>query len=71
MGIAFLSTWVVGPDIQQGKLREVLPGLDRWNDDPAGIFLLRALPSPSAKVLAFSRALIASIGNPPVWEPLP
>lgn len=69
MGIAFLSTWVVGPDIKDGKLRVVLPGLDRWNDDPAGIYLLRALPRPSAKVQAFSKVLIASIGHPPIWEP--
>lgn len=71
MGIAFLSTWVVGPDIQQGKLKEVLPGLDRWNDDPPGIYLLRTLQSPSAKVVAFTKALIASIGTPPHWEPTP
>lgn len=68
MGVAFLSTWVVGPDINQGRLVEVLAGHDRWNDDPAGIYLLRALPRPSAKVQAFSKALIASIGNPPNWE---
>lgn len=69
MGIAFLSTWVVGPDINQGRLIKLLPGHDRWNDDPAGIYLLRSLTRASAKVQAFSEALIASIGDPPKWEP--
>ncbi len=70
MGIAFLPTWVVGPDVHQGKLIEVLGGHDHWNNDPAGIYLLRALPRPSAKVQAFAKALIALTGSPPNWEPI-
>ncbi|MFS2155300.1 LysR family transcriptional regulator [Rhizobium sp. Rhizsp42] len=70
MGVAFLPSWVVGPLINEGKLVRLLPDLERWNDDPEGIFLLRALPQPSARVHAFSEALVTSIGNPPVWEHL-
>lgn len=68
LGIAFLASWVVGPDIRAGKLVR-LPPDETWNDAPAGIYLLRALPQPSAKVRAFTEALRAAIGNPPVWEP--
>jgi DNA-binding transcriptional LysR family regulator len=69
MGIAFLPNWVVGPDVASGALTRLSPGHEPWNDRPAGIHLLRALPQPSAKVRAFTEALQASIGRPPVWEP--
>ncbi|POR52453.1 LysR family transcriptional regulator [Bosea psychrotolerans] len=69
LGIAFLSSWVVGPDVRSGKLVRLRPGDEPWNDAPDGIYLLRALPKPSAKVRAFAEALRTSIGSPPVWEP--
>ncbi len=69
LGLAFLSSWVVGPDVRAGTLARLRPGGETWNDAPAGIYLLRALPHPSAKVRAFTEALRAAIGNPPVWEP--
>lgn len=69
LGIAFLSSWVVGPDVKAGTLVRLRPGGEPWNDGPSGIYLLRALPQPSAKVRAFTQALRKSIGSPPVWEP--
>jgi hypothetical protein len=36
-------------------------------DRPSGIYLLRALQVPSAKVRAFTEALKAHIGAPPRW----
>lgn len=70
LGIALLSTWVVGPDVKAGKLvRLRLDDNEAWNEEPASIYLLRALPQPSAKVRAFTETLRSSIGNPPFWEP--
>ena len=69
LGIALLSSWVVGPDVRTGTLVRLLANHESWNQAPAGIYLLRALPRPSAKVRAFTEALRASIGSPPIWEP--
>ena len=69
LGIAFLSSWVVGPDVRAGRLVRLRLGGEPWNEAPAGIHLLRALPQPSAKVRAFTEGLRASIGSPPIWEP--
>ncbi|MEK1900709.1 MAG: LysR family transcriptional regulator [Rhizobium sp.] len=69
LGIAFLSSWVVGPDVKAGRLVRLRPGDEPWNAAPAGIYLLRALPQASAKVRAFTEALRTSIGSPPIWEP--
>lgn len=69
LGIAFLSSWVVGPDVISGRLVRLRLDGEPWNDGPDGIYLLRALPQPSAKVRAFAETLRASIGSPPVWEP--
>lgn len=69
LGIALLSSWVVGPDVRAGKLVRLRLDNESWNEDPAGIYLLRALPQPSAKVRAFIDALRNSIGYPPIWEP--
>ncbi|MDR6955615.1 DNA-binding transcriptional LysR family regulator [Ancylobacter sp. 3268] len=69
MGVAFLSSWVAGPDVRAGRLVRLRLGDEAWNAAPGGIFLLRALAQPSAKVRAFTEALRASIGSPPSWEP--
>ena len=69
LGVAFLSSWVVGPDVRAGRLVRLRLAGETWNEAPAGIYLLRALPQPSAKVRVFTEALRASIGTPPVWEP--
>lgn len=68
LGIAFLSSWVVGPAVKAGKLVRLRLGDEPWNQAPSGIYLLRALPQPSAKVRAFTEALRTFIGNPPLWE---
>lgn len=69
LGIAFLSSWVVGPDVRAGKLARLPVGDETWNKTTDGIYLLRSLRHPSAKVRAFTLALQSSIGTPPVWEP--
>lgn len=69
LGIAFLASWVVGPDVRAGKLVRVRLGDEPWNEESSGIYLLRALPQPSAKVRAFTEGLRMSIGSPPRWEP--
>jgi DNA-binding transcriptional LysR family regulator len=69
IGIALLSSWVVGPDVKAGTLVRLSPDGEPCNEQPTGIYLLRALPQPSAKVRAFTEALRTSVGTPPVWEP--
>lgn len=69
LGIALLASWVVGPDVRAGRLVRLGLGGEPWNDGASGISLLRALPQPSAKLKAFTEALRAAIGSPPIWEP--
>lgn len=69
LGIAFLASWVVGPDVRAGKLVRLRLGDEPWNEESSGIYLLRALPQPSAKVRAFTEALRTSIGSRPRWAP--
>jgi DNA-binding transcriptional LysR family regulator len=67
MGIGYLPDWVVGPDIQAGVLRQLIPA---WSAQPcatAGIHALRALRQPPARVTVLLDALRAAIGQPPVW----
>lgn len=68
-GVAFLPSWVVGPDVRAGKLVRLPLDQEPWNRNPKGVYLLRALPDPSAKLRVFIDALRAAIGSPPVWEP--
>ena len=68
LGIGYLPDWVVGPDIQIGKLVHLLP---EWSADPrsqAGIYALRALAKPSASVRAFLDEIQRQIGEPPIWH---
>lgn len=68
LGIACLPDWVVGEDIQAGKLRQIVP---EWSQDPkasTGIYALRALRQPPARVTVFLDALRAFIGNPAIWS---
>lgn len=69
LGLALLASWVAGPDVRTGKLIRLRLGGEAWNRSPDGIYVLRALPQPSAKVRAFTEALRASLGTPPIWEP--
>jgi DNA-binding transcriptional LysR family regulator len=67
MGVAFLPSWVSGPSTQAGDLIRLKLRGERWNERSSGIYLLRALQVPSAKVRAFTEALKAHIGAPPRW----
>ncbi|MEW6256763.1 MAG: LysR family transcriptional regulator [Pseudomonadota bacterium] len=69
LGLALLPSWVVGPDVRAGTLVRLRLDGEVWNEAPSGIHLLRALPQPSAKVRAFTQALRAAIGHPPIWDP--
>lgn len=65
-GIARLPDWVVGQDIRQGLLTEIaVEGIPRELE--MGIYLLRATARPSAKLKAFSDALIRYVGEPNYW----
>lgn len=67
IGIAYLPDWVVGADIQAGKLRQLFP---EWSQQPraiTGIHALRALRQPPARVTVLLDALRAAIGQPAVW----
>lgn len=68
-GVALLPNWVAGPDVREGKLAQLPLDGEPWNTRPSGIYLLRALPEPSAKLRAFTDALRTAIGSPPVWTP--
>jgi len=69
MGVALLPAWVVGPDVRTGALTHIGLDRERWNEQSAGIHLLRALPQPPAKLREFIDAMRAFIGSPPCWEP--
>ncbi|MHA7845938.1 LysR family transcriptional regulator [Serratia sp. D1N4] len=65
LGITFLPNWVVGPDIQAGRL---LPLLADPRGEEQGIYLLRPVARVSAKLNAFISLLTESIGQPPSWQ---
>jgi DNA-binding transcriptional LysR family regulator len=69
VGIGFLPSWVVGSDVRTGQLSRLGILDEAWNERDIGIYVLRALVQPSAKLKAFLTALRALIGSPPVWEP--
>ncbi|MCB8879708.1 LysR family transcriptional regulator [Acidisoma cellulosilytica] len=68
MGIAFLPSWVVGPDVRSGALVRLAWKNETWNAQPGAIHLLRALPQPPGKLRLFVEALRAVIGKPACWE---
>lgn len=68
MGIALLADWVVGPDIQDGALTRLSLEGETWNAEPTGIWLLRALAQPSARLRVVIAAIKAHIGHPPLWS---
>lgn len=66
LGIGLMPDWSVGSEVRHGRLVEFR--IDGITPQPeTGVYLLRALPRPSAKVRAFSSHLVSSIGTPPVW----
>ncbi len=68
MGVAFLPSWVSGPSVQAGDLVRLQLSGEGWNERPSGIYLLRALQVPSAKIRAFTDALKNHVGAPPRWS---
>lgn len=68
MGIAFMPSWVSGPSVKTGDLVRIPLAGERWNEAATGIYLLRALQMPPAKVKAFTHALKDHIGIPPCWS---
>jgi DNA-binding transcriptional LysR family regulator len=69
LGLALLPDWVVGPDVRMGALVRLALEGEPWNAKQTGVYLLRALLHPSAKLKAFSQALRDHIGSPPIWLP--
>jgi DNA-binding transcriptional LysR family regulator len=68
VGIAYLPDWVVGTDIKSGELTQLFPEWQSSFDSSAGIYALRALRNPPARVTLFLDALRAYIGNPCFWS---
>jgi DNA-binding transcriptional LysR family regulator len=68
MGIAFLPSWVVGPDVVARSLVRLVLAEESWNDRAMGIYVLRAPVQPSAKLKTFIAALRTHIGSPPIWD---
>ncbi|WP_228671263.1 LysR family transcriptional regulator [Dickeya oryzae] len=68
LGIAYLPDWVAGPDIKAGLLTLLCP---EWAEHPAastGIYALRALRNPPARVSIFMDTLRSFIGKPCIWS---
>lgn len=67
MGLAFLPEWVIGPDVREGRLTK-LPADPSSRSADAGIYILRALTNPPAKLRAFTTGLKELIGTVPIWS---
>lgn len=67
MGIALLPDWVAGLDVKEGRLKRMSLEGEHWNEASSGVWLLRALAQPSARLRVIAAALRASIQSPPVW----
>jgi DNA-binding transcriptional LysR family regulator len=68
MGIAYLPDWVAGCDIKDGKLVHLLPEWSLESRAQTGIYALRALRKPPARVSVLLDALRDHIGAPPRWS---
>lgn len=68
MGIALLPDWVVGSDVNTDTLTRIHLTDEPWNTHLNGIWLLRALAQPSARLRVVIAALRTTIGSPPTWE---
>src|SRR5258706_12933147 len=67
-GIALLPGWVVGRDIAAGSLRRLLATEVGAGGEAGGVYVLRALAEPPAKVTAFIASLRTVVGSPPIWD---
>lgn len=70
MGIAFLPDWVAGDDINRGTLVQLFPEMSSQSYASTGIYALRALRHPPARVTVFLDALREFIGHPAKWSTL-
>ena len=70
LGIAFLPDWVAGDDINSGALVQLFPELASQPHMSTGIYALRALRHPPARVTVFLDALREFIGHPAKWSTL-
>ncbi|MEZ2223584.1 LysR family transcriptional regulator [Rhizobium sp. RCC_161_2] len=68
MGVALLPSWVSGPSVQTGDLVRLSLAGEGWNERSSGIYLLRVLQVPSARIRTFTEALKNHIGAPPLWS---
>lgn len=68
LGLALLPDWVVGEDVRCGALMRLRLSGEIWNAQLVGIWLLRALAQPSARLRIVTAALRQAIGSPPVWQ---
>jgi len=57
----------VGEDIAAGRLL-ALPIEDLAPPPVSGIYVLRALPRPNARIRAFTEHLVRGIGSPNRWD---
>ncbi|WP_420136204.1 LysR family transcriptional regulator [Sphingomonas sp.] len=64
IGIALLADWVVGADVSSGELVQLGFGDEPWRSRPVGIWLLRALAQPSARLRLLTDALREALGSP-------
>lgn len=69
-GIALLPSWLIGADIQAGRLQALLPEWEASPGDTGGAISAVYLPSRrgARKVRAFIDFLVGHFGTPPYWE---
>lgn len=70
MGLIMMPSWLVGADIEAGRLRTVLPAWEPNLDGTGGAIYAVYLANrrSSKKVRAFVDFLIARFGSPPYWD---
>lgn len=70
MGLLLMPSWLVGADIEAGRLRVVLPEWEAGLGETAGAIYTVYLPNrrSSKKVRAFVDFLIERFGDPPYWD---
>jgi DNA-binding transcriptional LysR family regulator len=72
MGLILMPSWLVGADIEAGRLRVVLPEWEAGLGGSGGAIYAVYLPNrrSSKKVRAFVDFLIERFGSPPYWDTL-
>lgn len=68
LGVAYLPDWVVGQDINAGLLTQICPEWGRQTAASTGIYALRVLRNPPARVSIFMDSLRTHIGQPFIWS---